>query len=180
MNSEKKKDLERTVSENRSRLLSFIRQRVGFDEEAEDILQDVLFQFFISYETIESFEKISAWMFQVARNRIIDRYRRQKHADWESLSDEDDDPRSVALMGLIDEPKLYFNATITESLVDALDQLPDEQREVFVMHEIEGVSFNQISKLTGVGVNTLLSRKRYAVKHLRQELQHLYDELRDT
>lgn len=176
MNSEKKKDLERTIGENRSRLLSFIRRRVGFDEEAEDILQDVLFQFFISYETIESLEKISAWMFQVARNRIIDRYRKQKHTAWESLSDEYDHPQSV----VSDEPKLYFNATITESLVEALDQLPDEQREVFVMHEIEGVGFNQISKLTGVGVNTLLSRKRYAVKHLRQELQHLYDELRDT
>ena len=173
-----------TVKTERSRLLNFIRKRVPSEEDAQDILQDVLYELVETYRVMKPVEKIAAWLFTVARNKITDLYRKKKPESLENINSYADgsDEESFFLTDLLSQrsdnadSKLIRN-TILEAVQEALAELPEEQREVFVMHELEDMSFNDISKITGVGLNTLLSRKRYAVLHLRKKLQHLYDEL---
>lgn len=176
---ERNATIERAAGEQRKRLLEFIRRRVRTEEDAEDILQDVFYQLASSYSVTEPIEKITAWLFTVARNRIIDWYRK-KRPD-QLPRDEDNPDVPLNLEDILFDPRqnpdrVYARSLVWTELADALDELPEAQREVFVLHELEGKSFREIVDLTGEPLNTLLSRKRYAVLHLRERLQELYDE----
>jgi RNA polymerase sigma factor (sigma-70 family) len=174
-----------TFLKERGKLLQFIRNRVSSLEEAEDILQDVFYQFVAGYQTIESLDRATSWLYAVARNKIIDRYRKEsvrpKRADLESFTGlEDDAPLSLQdiLPDFGNTPEeRYFRDILWETIMDALDELPAEQREIFVQNELEDKSFREIAEASGVSINTLLARKRYAILSLRKKLQKLYDEL---
>lgn len=176
---------EETFVKERSRLLSFIRNRVASLEEAEDILQDVFYQFIVGYKTIESLDRITAWLFSVARNKIIDRYRREavrpEKADFASSSGTDDDGPLLLqeiLPDLGNTPDdVLMREAIWDAVTEALSELPPEQREIFIQNEIEEKSFREVAEQTGVSINTLLSRKRYAIQALRKRLQVFYEEL---
>lgn len=165
------------------RLLNFIKQRVPTTEDAEDILQDVMYEFVNSFRVMRPVEQAASWMFRVARNRIIDFYRKKRPDlldDYAYSKSEDDETITMAdTLASKDRSadSKIMNDLIIEKLAVALKKLPDEQREVFVMHELEDKSFAEISEITGVNQNTLLSRKRYAVVFLREELKDLYKEL---
>ena len=174
------------VKRERSRLSNFIRQRVPDSRDAEDILQDVFYELVEANRLLMPIEHVTGWLFRVARNRITDMFRKKKP---ESFSDSalagapfDEADELTRLEDLLPSPDagpdaLYVRNVLLEELELAVDELPDEQREVFVGHELEGRSFKEMSADTGVSVNTLLSRKRYAVLHLRERLQSIYDEL---
>jgi RNA polymerase sigma factor (sigma-70 family) len=176
---------EETFLKEKDRLLSFIRNRVSSTEEAEDILQDVFYQFVAGFNTIESLDRVTSWLFSVARNKIIDRYRRDaarpKRADFGlQTGKEDDSPITLQeiLPDLGNTPEdTYIREMIWDEIMEALDELPAEQRAIFIQNEIEERSFREISEETGMSINTLLSRKRYAILALRKRLQKLYDEL---
>jgi RNA polymerase sigma factor (sigma-70 family) len=176
---------EETFLKEKDRLLSFIRNRVSSSEEAEDILQDVFYQFVAGFDSIESLDRVTSWLFSVARNKIIDRYRRDaarpKRADFGLQAGHDDEsPITLAdiLPDLGNTPEdSYLREMIWEEVMEALDELPHDQRTIFILNEIEEKSFREISEETGVSINTLLSRKRYAILALRKRLQKLYDEL---
>jgi len=171
------------VTREQSRLRNFIRRRVPDPRDAEDILQDVFYQLVEANRLLMPIEHVTGWLFRVARNRITDLFRKKKP---ESFSDtevaHEDDDELLQLEDMLPSPDagpdaLYARNVVLDELESALDELPDEQREVFVAHEFEGRSFKEIAAETGVSVNTLLSRKRYAVLHLRERLQSIYDEL---
>ncbi|HVD96861.1 MAG TPA: RNA polymerase sigma factor [Cytophagaceae bacterium] len=172
-----------TVKKERGRLLDFIRKRVSSEEDAEDILQDVFFELVETYRLMKPVEKVASWLFTVARNKITDRYRKKKTLSLENqlgFGSEEEGERLNFEELLEDysesaDSELIRNI-IVEALDEAMEELPEEQREVFIMHEIEDRSFQEISELTGVSVNTLLSRKRYAVLHLRKRLKSVYKE----
>ncbi len=176
--------IRQTVEKERRRLLEFIRRRVPTQEDAEDVLQDVFYELVNTYRLMKPVEQMASWMFTVARNKITDRYRKKKP---DSLEDHfavragDDGDRldiSDFLPGNINSPETdMMRKAIMKGLEDALDDLPKEQRDVFIMHEIEDKSFQEISEITGANVNTLLSRKRYAVLFLRERLQSLYNDM---
>lgn len=176
---------EQTFLKEKDRLLSFIRNRVSSLEEAEDILQDVFYQFVAGYETIESIDRVTSWLFSVARNKIIDRYRRDaarpQRADLRAQAGmEEDAPLTLQeiLPDLGNTPEdSYLREAIWEAIMEALDELPREQREIFIQNEIEEQSFREVAEQTGVSINTLLSRKRYAILALRKKLQRLYDDI---
>jgi RNA polymerase sigma factor (sigma-70 family) len=176
---------EQTFLKEKDRLLSFIRNRVSSSEEAEDILQDVFYQFVSGFDSIESLDRVTSWLFSVARNKIIDRYRREsarpRKADFAHQAGIDDDsPISLQeiLPDLGNTPEdTYLREMIWDAIMEALDDLPTEQREIFIQNEIEERGFREIAEETGVSINTLLSRKRYAILALRKKLQVLYDEL---
>src|SRR5437868_2748738 len=163
-------------------LRKFIRRRVPDQGDAEDILQDVFYELVEAYRMMKPIEQVTAWLFRVARNRIIDRFRRRKREETRSVSaNVVDDDTGFQLEDLLPSPDAgpeaaFFRNLLLEELDAALDDLPEEQREVFVAHEWMGYSFNEISAQTGVSLNTLLSRKRYAVRHLRRRLRDIYDE----
>jgi RNA polymerase sigma factor (sigma-70 family) len=166
----------------RGRLLAFIRRRVASDSQAEDILQDVFYQLLTSYSVTEPLEQMTGWLFTVARNKIIDWYRRRRPGD--RALDEALDGGPVTLAEVLPAPTEgpdagYDREVIAEELAEALEELPEKQRQVFIMHEIEGKSFNEIRDVTGDPLNTLLSRKRYAVQFLRRRLEELYREVTD-
>jgi len=169
-----------TIKEYSRRLLGFIKQRVSGNEDAEDILQDVFYQFAGSTEPIE---QVGSWLFTVARNKITDRYRKHKLplADdvfGTSETDEENFDWREMLLAAGNNPETeYLRNLFWEELQVALQELPAEQRDVFVMNEIDGIAFKDIAEQTGVSVATLISRKRYAVLHLREKLQVLKDEL---
>jgi RNA polymerase sigma factor (sigma-70 family) len=171
------------VARERSKLRSFIRRRVHDPGDAEDILQDVFHDFVRAYRLPEPIEEAGAWLYRVARNRIIDRFRRKRERPASELSGEADDADGeyrldLALPALDATPEaVYARSMVLAALQQALDELPDEQREVFVAHELEGNSFKEIALRSGVALNTLLARKRYAVLRLRARLQTVYDEL---
>jgi RNA polymerase sigma factor (sigma-70 family) len=176
---------EQTFLKEKDRLLGFIRNRVSTLEEAEDILQDVFYQFVAGYETIESLDRVTSWLFSVARNKIIDRYRRDstrpKRSDLELLSGSDDGA-PLTLQEILPDfgntpEDVFLREAIWEAIMDALDELPEEQREIFILNEIEERSFREIAEQTKVSINTLLSRKRYAILSLRKKLQRLYDNM---
>jgi RNA polymerase sigma factor (sigma-70 family) len=174
---------EQTFLKEKDRLLGFIRNRVSNLEEAEDILQDVFYQFIAGYETIDSLDRVTSWLFSVARNKIIDRYRknaaRPKQSDLEIYSgSEDGAPLTLQeiLPDLGNTPEdVFLREVIWDAIMEALDELPPEQREIFILNEIEEQSFREIAEKTKVSINTLLSRKRYAILSLRKKLQRLYD-----
>jgi RNA polymerase sigma factor (sigma-70 family) len=176
---------EQTFLREKDRLLGFIRNRVSSLEEAEDILQDVFYQFVAGYDTIESLDRVTSWLFSVARNKIIDRYRRDssrpKRTDLGIQTGTDDDaPLTLQdiLPDLGNTPEdSYLRDVIWEAIMDAVDELPAEQRQVFILNEIQERSFREISEDTGVSINTLLSRKRYAILTLRKKLQRLYNDI---
>jgi RNA polymerase sigma factor (sigma-70 family) len=162
------------------RLKNFIRRRVADEADAEDILQEVFFEFVEAYRLMKPIEQVGAWLFRVARNRIIDRFRRRSR---ESLREEpvNEDGERVALEDLLPSPDAgpeaeYARSVLLAALDDAIDELPEEQREVFIAHEIEGRSFKELAEETGLSVNTLLSRKHYAVLRLRERLKNVYEE----
>jgi RNA polymerase sigma factor (sigma-70 family) len=169
------------LKREQSRLRNFIRRRVPDPRDAEDILQDVFYKLVEANRLLMPIEHITGWLFRVARNRIIDLFRQKKPESLSdtSVADEDDERRQ--LEDLLPSPDagpeaLYARSVLLEELELAIDELPEEQREVFVAHELEGRSFKEMAAETGVSVNTLLSRKRYAVLHLRERLQSIYDE----
>ena len=166
----------------RRRLLAFIRRRVASDSQAEDILQDVFYQLLTSYSVTEPLEQMTGWLFTVARNKIIDWYRKRRPRDRALDEVLDGGPVTLAetLPAAVEGPDTgYDREVIAEELTEALEELPEKQRQVFIMHEIEGKSFNEIREVTGDPLNTLLSRKRYAVQFLRRRLEDLYREIAD-
>jgi RNA polymerase sigma factor (sigma-70 family) len=171
--------LEQAVRVERPRLFDFIRRRVRTDEDAEDILQDVFYQLAATDDEAGPIEQITSWLFTVARNRIIDWYRKKKPAALpvDGLDDTETSFANLLLDSSQNPEDVYARSLLWEELGEALGDLPEKQREVFVMHEFEGKSFKEIAGLTGEPINTLLSRKRYAVLYLREQLQELYDEL---
>ncbi len=176
--------VQQTVLKERKRLLSFIRNRVASDEDAEDILQDVFFELTESVRLMKPIEKMASWLFTVARNKITDSYRKKKPEALANLAvrGTNDDGEEFFLTDLLSNDSdnadgNLVRKTIMEAVQEALAELPKEQRDVFVWHELDDMSFNEIAEKTGVTINTLLSRKRYAVLHLRKKLEHLYKEL---
>jgi RNA polymerase sigma factor (sigma-70 family) len=179
--TDRDRDITETVLRERSRLGHFIRRRVNDAGDAEDILQDVFHEFVEAYRLPAPIEQASAWLFRVARNRIVDRFRKKKEVPL-LVTAPNDEPDSewrldLALPDPMAGPEAaYARSTLLAALQAALYELPDAQREVFVAHELEGLSFNEMTARSGVGLNTLLARKRYAVLHLRERLQPLYDD----
>jgi RNA polymerase sigma factor (sigma-70 family) len=170
------------IERERLRLLHFIRKRVDDDGDAEDILQDVFHELTEAYRLMRPIEQVGAWLYRVARNRIVDRFRKKRP---EAVGDlpllHGGEADSTNLEDLLPSPDagpeaLYARSVLLEELEAALEELPDEQREVFVAHEMDGRSFKQLAEETGVSVNTLLSRKHYAVLYLRRRLQAIYNE----
>lgn len=174
-----------TFLKEKDKLLGFIRSRVSTVEEAEDILQDVFYQFIEGFNSIQSLDRVTSWLYSVARNKIIDRYRRDasrpKRTDFELLAGRDDDaPLTLQeiLPDLDNSPEAtLLREAIWEQITDALASLPAEQREIFILNEIEEKGFREISEETGISINTLLSRKRYAIMALRKTLQKFYDDV---
>jgi len=169
------------VKRERSRLRNFIRRRVPDPRDAEDVLQDVFYRLVEANRLLMPIEHVTGWLFRVARNRITDLLRKKKPETFSDAAVEDEDGELLQVEDLLPSPDagpeaLYFRNLLLDELELALDELPDEQREVFVAHELEGRSFKELAAETGVSVNTLLSRKRYAVLHLRGRLQSIYDE----
>src|SRR3989454_564924 len=169
------------VKREQSRLLNFIRRRVPDPRDAEDILQDVFYELVEANRLLMPIEHVTGWLFRVARNRVTDLFRKKKPESFSDAAVEDEDGELLQLEDLLPSPDagpeaLYFRNVLLDELEFALGELPDEQREVFVAHELEGRSFKELSAESGVNVNTLLSRKRYAVLHLREQLQGIYDE----
>lgn len=170
------------IVREQARLRNFIRSRVPDRLDAEDILQDVFAELVEAYRLMKPIEQVGAWLFRVARNRIVDLFRKRK---FERLRDEtqfESDGAALHLEDLLPSPDAppdvaYARSALLEALEDALDELPKEQRDVFMAHEIEGRSFKELAAATGLSINTLLSRKHYAVLHLRRRLQGAYGEL---
>ena len=186
MTEEQNLRIAETLEREQGRLRNFIRSRVLDESDAEDILQEVFYELVQAYRLMKPVERAGAWLFRVARNRIIDRFRgrRQEAAithppggieeaelfPWEDLLPSPDAGPEAA----------YARAVLMEEIAAALDELPEEQREVFVAHELEGRSFRELAGATGLSVNTLLSRKHYAVLYLRRRLRAIYEEFKKT
>jgi RNA polymerase sigma factor (sigma-70 family) len=182
MSSDQDKKITEVIARERKRLGSFIRRRVPDPGDAEDILQDVFSELVESYRMVQPIEQVGAWLFRVARNRIIDRFRRRSASPIEVPVDAAGEDGLVALAELLPSPDAgpeasYARRLLVEELDAALEELPAEQREVFVAHELQGESYRELAARTGVNINTLLSRKRYAVQYLRARLQQIYREL---
>ena len=172
LTADQNRRISETIERERPKLRNFIRQRVADPSEVEDILQDVFSELVEAYRLMKPLEYVTAWLFRVASNRIIDRFRKKKpNEDLSTIED------------LLPSPEggpeaAYVRSVLVDELEAALDELPKEQREVFIAHEIDGKSFKQLAAETGLSVNTLLSRKHYAVVHLRRRLQEMYEEFR--
>src|SRR5216684_3737057 len=170
------------IRREQSRLRNFIRRRVPDPRDAEDILQEVFYELVEANRLLMPIEHVTGWLFRVARNRITDLFRKKKPESFSDTAVADEDDEVLQLEDLLPSPDagpeaLYARNVLLDELELAIDELPEEQRAVFVAHELEGRSFKEIASETGVNVNTLLSRKRYAVLRLRQRLQSIYDEL---
>lgn len=178
--AEQDERLAEAVGREGGRLRNFIRRRVEDESDAEDIFQDVFYELIEAYRLMKPIEQVGAWLFRVARNRIIDRFRKKKPEPLSAAAGDEDGDR-LALEELLPSPDAgpeadYARSILLEELDAALDELPQEQREVFLAHEIQGISFKEISAETGIGINTLLSRKHHAVLHLRRRLKSIYEE----
>ena len=177
--------LAEVVTREQSRLRHFIRRRVPDPRDVEDILQDVFYELVEANRLLMPIDHVTGWLFRVARNRITDLFRKKKPVSFSEATiapggGEDDE--LLRMEDLLPSPDagpeaLYARGVLLDELEAAIDELPDEQREVFVAHELEGRSFKEMAAATGVSVNTLLSRKRYAVRHLRERLQRTYDDV---
>jgi RNA polymerase sigma factor (sigma-70 family) len=173
------------VEREGSRLRNFIRRRVPDARDAEDILQDVFYELVEANRLLVPIDHVTGWLFRVARNRITDLFRKKRTEGVRDAAVADEDGEVLRLEDLLPSPEAgpdaaYTRSLLLEELELAVDELPEEQRDVFVAHELEGRSFKEMAAETGVSVNTLLSRKRYAVLHLRERLQRIHDELTKT
>src|SRR5208283_5057885 len=181
MSLEQDRRISEVVKREQSRLRNFIRRRVPDPRDAEDILQEVFYKLVEANRLLMPIDHVTGWLFRVARNRITDLFRKKKPESFSDAALAGDDGELLQLEDLLPSADagpdaLYARSVLLDELEFALDELPDEQREVFVGHEIEGRSFKEMAAETGVSVNTLLSRKRYAVLHLRERLHRIYDE----
>jgi RNA polymerase sigma factor (sigma-70 family) len=181
MTREQDRQISEAVEQQRSRLRGFISRRVADPSDVEDILQEVFFELVEAYRLMKPIEMVGAWLFQVARNRIIDGFRKKKPEPLADLNVESEEGKMLSIEEFLPSPDTgpeaaYTRTVLIEELEAAVDELPEEQRRVFIGHEIEGRSFKELATETGVSINTLLSRKRYAVLQLRQRLQSVYDE----
>jgi len=179
--TEQDRQISEIVAGERGRLRNFIRRRVPDPADAEDIIQEVFYELVEANRLLMPIEHITGWLFRVARNRITDLFRKKKAEALSGAVREGDDGERLRIEDLLPSPDagpevLYFRNALLEELELALDELPAEQREVFVAHEIQGRSFKELAAETGVNVNTLLARKRYAVLHLRERLQSIHHE----
>ena len=170
-----------TITRERARLGNFIRRRVADSDEAEDILQDVFFELVEAYRLPEPIEQVGAWLFCVARNRIIDRFRKKRELPLSNAFESADDESNYWLEQVLPDPSsgpeaAYARAMLLEGITIALDELPTGQRNVFIAHELDGQSFKDMAVQSGENINTLLGWKRLAVLHLRSRLQPLYNE----
>jgi RNA polymerase sigma factor (sigma-70 family) len=169
------------VKREGSRLRNFIRRRVADPGDAEDILQDVFYRLVEANRLLMPIDHVTGWLFRVARNRITDLFRKKQPENFSDTALQDAEGEKLQIEDLLPSPDagpeaLYLRQVLLDELELALDELPEDQREVFVAHELEGRSFKELAAETGVSVNTLLSRKRYAVLHLRSRLQSIYDD----
>ncbi len=178
---EQDRQIAEVLAEQKSRLKNFIRKRVPNPADAEDLLQEVLFELVQAHRLLMPIETATGWLFRVARNRITDLFRRKKPEPFADAALEDDEGDLLHIEDLLPSPDagpeaLYFRQVLLDELSAAIAELPDDQRAVFVAHELEGRSFKDLTAETGVNINTLLARKRYAVLHLRHRLQSIHDE----
>jgi RNA polymerase sigma factor (sigma-70 family) len=179
--TEQDSQISEIIAEERTRLRNFIRRRVPDPSDVEDIVQEVFYELVEANRLLMPIDHVTGWLFRVARNRITDLFRKKKPETFSDTRVEDEDGEVLRIEDLLPSPDagpeaLYVRRVLFDELALALEELPEEQREVFVAHELEGRSFKELSAESGVNVNTLLSRKRYAVLHLRSRLQHIYDE----
>ncbi len=179
--TEQNRQISEVVAEERSRLRNFIRRRVPDPSDVEDIVQEVFYELVEANRLLMPIEHVTGWLFRIARNRITDLFRKKKQQAFSDAAVVDDDGELLRIEDLLPSPDAgpeaaYFRNVLLDELESALEELPDQQREVFVAHELEGRGFKELSRETGVSVNTLLSRKRYAVLHLRERLRSIHDE----
>jgi RNA polymerase sigma factor (sigma-70 family) len=180
--TEQDQRISEAVSRDEPRLRKFIRKRVADPADTEDILQDVFYELVEAYRMMKPVEQVTAWLFRVARNRITDLFRRKSQEAARSERETFSEDGEVLLLEELlpshdpDPDAAYARSVLFEELDDALEELPEEQREVFVAHELMGYSFKELAAQSGVSVNTLLSRKHYAVLYLRERLRVIYDE----
>ena len=186
MTAEQDQRISEEIGREQRRLRNFIRKRVADDGDAEDILQDVFYELVEAYRLMKPVEQVGAWLFRVARNRITDLFRKRKPGPLDNapmaVADDEELLRLEDLLPSKDAgvEAAYARRVLLEELDAALDELPEEQRTVFIAYEIEGRSFKELAAQTGLSVNTLLSRKHYAVLHLRQRLQAIYNEFKEA
>jgi RNA polymerase sigma factor (sigma-70 family) len=179
--TEQDRRISEVVAGELSRLRNFIRKRVANEADVEDVVQEVFYELVEANRLLMPIEYVTAWLFRVARNRITDLFRKKKPENLTDAAVAGEDGELLRLEDLLPSPDagpeaIYVRNLLLDELEFALSELPEEQREVFVAHELEGRSFKELAAETGVKVNTLLSRKRYAVLHLRERLQSIYDE----
>ncbi len=183
--TEQDRQISEIIVQERSRLRNFIRRRVPDPRDAEDILQEIFYELVEANRLLMPIEHVTGWLFRVARNRITDLFRKKRPESFSDAAVADEDGELLRIEDLLPSPEagpeaLYVRNVLLDELELALDELPEEQRDVFVAHELEGRNFREMAAETGVSVNTLLSRKRYAVLHLRERLQGIYDEFTKT
>ena len=184
MAHEQDERISEVVRREQSRLRNFIRRRVPDPSDVEDIVQEVFYELVEANRLLMPIDHVTGWLFRVARNRITDLFRKKKPESFSDRGVEDEDGEPLRIEDLLPSPDagpeaVYVRRVLLDELEHALDELPREQRWVFVAHELEGRSFKELSAESGVSVNTLLSRKRYAVLHLRERLQSIHDEFRN-
>jgi RNA polymerase sigma factor (sigma-70 family) len=178
---EQDRQISQVIAEERSRLRNFIRKRVPNEADVEDLVQEVFYELVQAHRLLMPIDYVTGWLFRVARNRITDLFRKKKPENFTDTAMENEDGELLRIEDLIPSrdagpEALYLRGLLLDELEDALAELPPEQREVFIAHEIEGRSFSELSAETGLNLNTLLSRKRYAVLHLRRRLQAIHNE----
>jgi RNA polymerase sigma factor (sigma-70 family) len=178
---EEDRRISEVIAEQRARLRNFIRRRVADEADVEDLLQEVFYELVRANRLLMPIEYVTGWLYRVARNRITDLFRKKKPENFSDQTVEDEDGALLEFEDLLPSPDAgpeaqYMRSLLLDELELALGELPDEQREVFVAQELEGRSFKELSEESGVSINTLLSRKRYAVLHLRERLQSIHDE----
>ena len=179
--AERDRQLSEIVAEQRAKLRNFIRRRVPDPSDAEDIMQEVFYELVEANRLLMPIEHVTGWLYRVARNRIVDLFRKKKPERFSDAAIENEDGEILQVEDLLPSPDagpeaLYIRSVLLDELELAIEALPDEQREVFIAHEIDGRSFKELSAETGISMSTLLSRKRYAILHLRERLQNIYDE----
>jgi len=179
---EQDRQISEVIAKEQPRLRSFIRKRVPNEADVDELLQEVFFELVQAQRLMKPIDFVSGWLFRVARNRITDLFRKKRPENFTDAAGEDEDGELPAIEDLLPSPDdgpdaLFVRNVLLAELEIALEELPAEQRKVFVAHEIEGLSFKELSAESGVNINTLLARKRYAVLHLRERLQSIHDEM---
>ncbi|HEY1986703.1 MAG TPA: sigma-70 family RNA polymerase sigma factor [Terracidiphilus sp.] len=178
---EQDRQIAEVIADQQSRLRNFIRKRVPNEADVEELVQEVFYELVVAHRVLMPIGYVTGWLYRVARNRITDLFRKKRPENFTDLAVGDEDADFLRLEDLLPSPDagpeaLYLRSVLLDELELALAELPSDQRDVFVAHELEGRSFKEISAETGVGINTLLSRKRYAVLQLRRRLQNIHDD----